>query len=137
MSSSVDPERVLFYEEHRHFHPQLISTPTDTHSYQVCQACGRAALGIEGHDQVVWCYGCGARFMGTHFGPHDHFSKQFGPYYRVSMTTKLAVDYPGDYRYDPFTGATVVEDVSNLPGRRQCAAQLAQLQTLRATCASR
>lgn len=105
------------------------------YDFQVCQACGRASRSTEGHDKIAWCYGCGARFMGAHKGPHDPFAAFFGPYVRVSVTNKIAVDCPGDYRYDPWTGEPC--DAGDLSGRQLCAAQLEQLAKVRAACASR
>lgn len=69
----------------------------------ICQACGRAAQAIEGHDRYHYCYGCGAKFMDQH-KRDDPLSRIVGPFHRVKSFRVITVEFPGDIRYDPWTG---------------------------------
>ncbi len=114
-----DLDGPAFYEAQRHHvdgpFPEAsvdpILTDGSPFDFHVCRACGRAARSREGHDRFSYCYGCGARFIESHRGP-DEFSSLFGPWFDLLTSNKIRVDYPGDYRYDPWTGEPLNEVVA-------------------------
>lgn len=97
--------------------------------WYACGACGRGAVSVEGHDPLVFCYGCGARFIEQHKGPDD-FSKHCTGFEKAEEFGPVWVEFPGDVRYDPWTGVPLPGSPRNPAGRTMREHQLTQLAAL-------
>lgn len=97
--------------------------------WYACVACGRSARSIQGHDPLRYCYGCGARAMEQHVGPDD-FSALFGEPKRVPEFECIAVEFPGDVRYDPWTAVRLPGSPMMIDGLRFEAVQLEAMRPL-------
>jgi hypothetical protein len=103
-----------------------------------CRACGRALRSIEGHDRPRFCYGCGALALestredspslGSLFGEH-------GWWPLPAHTSKIEVEYPADYHYDPWSGELMVPEAGR-GGPTQEEIQIGKLNALIGSIAS-
>ena len=82
-----------------------LDPPTDI---WLCRACGRASRAIQGHPKVNYCYGCGAHGVAEETKESDPKAAHFGKDgWWPAPWPQQEVEWPGDVRYDPWTGQPV------------------------------